>query len=288
MLCLRVLGYDKVDVIVPVISLLAGVGILGFVRLGQRAFYLFDPVEISDATFLELNGLARQVTAGSFRWRDPSFQNYARSRASACLDAIDALHVISSSDHLAEKSRLSLLRRLVWFLCQYEVIKSTIPTENYWYERTYEHPTWYFSDDSATSIAHQTGTHLQPETVIKREWIERLIALPPRGVADFMVAGRADVALSIINLSAPYLVALARNSRVAAVVDLATRIGQSVLAVVEAIASLPIDLLLQYRQAVQMVTAPIEQIDTDALSKRRPSAVYGTAVPVPVRERMAG
>jgi hypothetical protein len=305
MLCLRVLGYPQVAIAIPIVSLLAGVGIFGFVSLGQRAFNLFDPVTVSDATFLELHRLVNRVSAGGFRWKDPSFQNHARQRADASLDAAEALNAICSSEnHLSEQSRLSLVTRLNWFLMRYQRVKNKIPTESYWFARMSEHPSWYRSDDSATMIAHQTGTSLRSTEVVDLDWIEsRLIPMLLGALNDFVESKRIDEAVKVLSAVEGYLTVLAEHGEIASalkILDGAARAtiasilrnekefsSESLkeLALMELIGSIPIGLCLRYREMAGRLVAPLEDVAIDALAKSNWRSTYQGVVHIKVRQR---
>lgn len=231
LLCLRVLGYGKVYLAIPFTGLLAGIGILGFVRLGRRAFYLFDPVTVSDSIFKELKKLTLQVTEGGFRWKDRDFQNHAHKQANKLLDAIDTLHeVCAKEEHLSVESRMQLLRQLTSYLCFYEDVKTKIPTESYWYGRSQEHPTWYLCNDVATDVAYRTGTTIQPTETINSKWIEEaLIKHFHIALKDFLNKNRFDATNEVLEIVVFYVVALCKVYEVEQAVRLIQDIGNAVI-----------------------------------------------------------
>ena len=86
LLAFHTLGLEPILLAIPLLILGAGVMIIGFVRLGARAFYFFDPTIHSDRLFKQLFQYHRQVQAGGYRWLDPSFQNYTLQRAQNTID----------------------------------------------------------------------------------------------------------------------------------------------------------------------------------------------------------
>jgi DNA segregation ATPase FtsK/SpoIIIE-like protein len=157
----RVFGLTRIHLAVPVFTLLAGVGVVAFVKLGQRAFYLFDPTRLSHGIFRDLQGWVKQVEAGAYRWDDPSFQNHALEQASSALQTLNTLADISEKEpHLRARPFAELATSVLLFLTNYRRAKQTIPSQSRWYARKYVHRDWYRTDDTTVSIHHQTGTAL--------------------------------------------------------------------------------------------------------------------------------
>ena len=72
-LCLLVLhsvGFEPIILAMPLLLLGAGLMIIGFVQLGARAFYLFDPTTLSDGLLRQVQRCYTQVQAGGYRWSD--------------------------------------------------------------------------------------------------------------------------------------------------------------------------------------------------------------------------
>lgn len=169
-------GLEPVILAVPIFTLGAGLVIVGFVRLGARAFYLFDPTSLSYRLFEQLRRCHLQMQAGGYRWSDQSFQKHAHRVAQT---AIDTLVTVSDeaarAPHLSGRPFAGLCKDLLSFLLHYESAKKSIPTESDWYEVRYVHPDWYRAGDTETSMAHQTATVLRPKTIRNPRWIESAI-----------------------------------------------------------------------------------------------------------------
>jgi hypothetical protein len=273
MLALRVVGYPYSPIAIPVVAILSGVGIYGFIALGQRAFYLFDPVQISDTVFVDLGRWLRRVGRGGFRWNHASFQQFAHKSASGDLDAIHALHRLCLSEQaMGNEPQLALLRRLAGFLIDYSARKASIPVHSRWFPRIYEHRSWYGSDDSRVAVAHQTGTSLQPEEVVDKDWIENsLLPVFERAAAFYLSHGDKKQALEVINLVRLYARAVSNCYRPSDGTDAFVRFAHSVvdnvlstpatdfpedletLALVESTISISIDICVAYGQAVTLM-----------------------------------
>ncbi len=176
LLAFHSVGLKPIILAVPLFLPGAGLAIIGFVRLGTRAFYLFDPTILSHRLFEELHRCHTQVQASRYRWSDQSFQSHARKRARIAVDTLTTVSDITAQEtHLNGRPFADLCKNLLSFLLRYEAAKKFIPTDSLWYERRYKHPDWYRTDDTATSTAHRTATTLQPQSVGEPRWIELAI-----------------------------------------------------------------------------------------------------------------
>ena len=176
LLAFHSVGLEPIVLAVPLFLLSAGLAVIGFVRLGTRAFYLFDPTVLSLRLFEQLQRYYTQIQAGHYRWSDQSFQNHAHTRARIAVDTLATVSGIAAREtHLNGRPFADLCKNLLSFLLHYETAKKSIPTDSLWYERRYEHPDWYRTDNTATSMAHQTATGLRPHSVNDSAWIESAI-----------------------------------------------------------------------------------------------------------------
>ena len=173
LLALHAIGREPV--VLAMLPLLLGVGltIVGFVRLGTRAFYLSDPTTLSGRLFEELRRCHRRVQAGSFRWSDESFQHNAHGDAQATVETLTTVaEVAEKESHLNGPPFADLCKNLMSFLGSYEAAKKTIPTNSLWYAKEFEFSDWYRTGDTETSIAHETADLPQPKRVSQPRWIE--------------------------------------------------------------------------------------------------------------------
>ena len=176
LLAFHTAGLEPVILAIPLLALSAGFIIIGFVRLGTRAFYLSDPTALSGRLFEQLGQCHRRVQAGGYRWSDQSFQNHAHGRAQKAIKTLtDVSEIASKKTHLNGQPFTNLCKHLLLFLRHYETGKRLIPTDSLWYEKRAVHPDWYRTGDTQTSIAHNTATGLRPKLVSDPRWIESAI-----------------------------------------------------------------------------------------------------------------
>ena len=226
LLAFHTVGFEPIILAIPLLILGAGVMIIGFVRLGARAFYFFDPTILSHRLFKQLFQYHRQVQAGGYRWLDPSFQNDTRQRAQKTIDTLTAVSDIAAEEpYLNGRPFAELCKNLLVFLCDYERVKKSIPTGSLWYRQKYVHPDWYRTSDTKTSLAYQTATGLKPETVSDLRWIESAI-LPIVGccLEINMKEKRYPIVIELLNRVDIYVRLLAADRQIEYAFDLISEV----------------------------------------------------------------
>lgn len=109
-------------------------GVLGFLRLGMRAFHFFDPASLGSSLFYELRNNVWQSTASGFRWEDPSFQAHYQKLAERNVDTLKSLIWYCTQDEHLEPGPLStILQNTAGFLAYYARQRSSIPSDSRWY-----------------------------------------------------------------------------------------------------------------------------------------------------------
>ena len=226
LLAFHTIGFEPIILAIPLLIIGAGVMIIGFVRLGARAFYFFDPTILSHRLFKQLFQYHRQVQAGGYRWLDPSFQNYTRQRAQNTVDTLTAVSDIASKEpHLNGHPLAGLCKNLLVFLCDYEIVKKSIPTGSLWYRQKYVHPDWYRTSDTKTSLAYETATGLSPETISDSRWIESaILPIVQRCLEINMEEKRYPIVIELLNRLDIYVRLLAANHQIEYAFDLISEV----------------------------------------------------------------
>ena len=141
----------------------AGVSIIAFVKLGARAFDLFDPTTLSGELVKQIQEAYLNNRPGQYRWDDPSFQSYAYRKARLAVDTTETLAEITSKEsQLSGQPFLTLCTQFLFLLRRYEFVKKGIPTDSRWYPRRYAYPDWYSTEDTKTSLAFQASGEISP------------------------------------------------------------------------------------------------------------------------------
>lgn len=279
----------------------AGLGVFAFVRLGQRVFNLFDPTNLSDHIFEQLRDRLRMVTAGGYRWQDPSFQNHAYKQAQKTISTLETLLDITAKEpHLNGSPLVALAEETTKFLVLYCLEKSKIPTNSKWFEQVYRHQDWYRTPDHQLSIAIETGTAITPETKGDGQWIEDRLHQVLGGCLQVNAsAGRWVNALSVLEHEKIYVITLVQTghyeagfNRIACVADILIdalittpsetddykHIGEK-LAVADSIAALPITFALAVHRRLQSIKREDVADRLRTISWRNASSIYNKRFP---------
>lgn len=297
----RVLGLERIQLAIPVMLMAAGIGIIAFVKLGQRVFYLFDPTALSHHLFGQLRQFTRMVIAGGYRWNDAAFQRHANKLASSSLDTLETLSDITRNEvHLHGSPFINLCKNLISFLLYYENSKNQIPSDSQWYEKKYVYRDWYRTDDSRVSIAHQTGTTLQPDITNDKEWVEaRVLVVIKQCLKINLKEERYNEILELAEYIDAYLKLLAKSGRTNRAFEIIVDIGDCILkvisqeseneivanevleklAVIERFASMPITIALACREHIEALDSGVVERRLSKVSWSNDSDIYNHSFP---------
>ncbi|MFA5034963.1 MAG: hypothetical protein WC500_04200 [Candidatus Margulisiibacteriota bacterium] len=195
------------------IVVLSCYSVLCFVILGVRAFYFFDPTELSNNVFYELNKSIRSATISGFGWKDVSFQAHYQKRASQAISTIDNLIKLCSAEQNLKALPLStVLQNAVFFLRSYIRAKRRIPSDSRWYVLQPHHKNWFFSDSTALEIAIQTQTSIQPEMAPNLYWVEdEVVKMIIDGIRTLIQQNNIGNAYPVLLTTNSYLEELGTN-----------------------------------------------------------------------------
>lgn len=224
----QVLNRPAPSLAVLFLGILAGFGIFAFVKLGRRAFELFDPTSLSGSAFDNLIYWTDQATVKGHNWQDRSFQRHANRMA---MDAIEVLETLADysnrRENLRQQSFIKLTSDILRYLAYYQRVKASIPRQSLWYERTFSHPDWFRSPDSSVQIASRTGTTMRPEEVPVEYWLEQ--RLEPLVIQCFRANAQTSnlsVLLQLSSLLRLYIAALAKSGHVAHAIEMVDNLAQ--------------------------------------------------------------
>ena len=272
LIALQVVGFPPILIAVPIFIFAAGIAILVFVAMGIRAFDLFDPTTHSADLIEQTRRSYLRMTPAEYWWLDPPFQVHAHKQGRSYIDTIKSLTKITARENYSNgQPYANLCGGLVSFLIDYEATKKKIPTESRWYEKRYEYPDWYKTDDSTTSIIYQTSAKLPPKIISNRKWVEgEFIPIIYDCLRKNAQLGRTELVSALLSYFGKYIVELARQLEVQAsfdaLDDLVTQCNSIFfeplpgdcereplerLSVADWLASVPIDILLTYLESTK-------------------------------------
>ena len=168
-----VLGYRANPLNVPLIAVLGGFAVFAFFQLGVRVLRLFEPTQFAGEICSSIATSVESVIPSSGNWDNIALQNHERKAVEHWLETLEALADIASSEkHLSGKVFVGFVTELTQLLRWYEIRKDKIPRNSEWFKYSYKHPDWYQTSDIQTSIAHQTGSILNPIKEPELRWLE--------------------------------------------------------------------------------------------------------------------
>jgi hypothetical protein len=278
----------------------AGISIIAFVKLGARAFDLFDPTTLSVELIEQVQGSYLDTRPGQYRWDDPAFQNFAYRKARLAIDTTKTLAEITGRQaQLSGQPFATLCAHCLFLLSGYEAAKKSIPTDSRWYPRRYIHPDWYGTEDSKTSLAYQASGRLEPKQVSDDKWLESSIL--PITHACFRTnaeANRPDLVLGLVSRLDSYIRSLALEHEVKFAFEVIDGLTISCadlifrprpegaalepieqIALADAIASMPITIFLHYAQAIKAAGRAKIVSSIEAIHWESKAEIYDLGLP---------
>lgn len=300
-------GYPPVMIAIPLFFLSGGVAIVAFVKLGARAFYLFDPTMLSYDLFEQLRRNYLQMCAGEYRWLDPSFQRHAHRKSRSAIETLSTLAELTATEpHLSGQPYLMLCKQLLAFLIVYEPQKKRIPTNSLWYAQRYSHRDWYQTPDTETSLAHTAAIQLSPKTVSDTRWLEKkILPIVYRCFRENLAAHRYDLALELLGYVDTYAKQLTIEHQVATafemVAELTTACGDVLfeaitpeneheslerMGIADALGAIPISIFLAYANTIEAANKKAILRALQKVRWTRLAEVYQTGAPEAALERL--
>lgn len=209
----RILFQIYIGVAVIFVIILSGIGIIAFVKLGQRAFYLFNPAVLSYTIFYEMRNYLKNVIVGGYKWYDPNFQSHANKSVEQNIDTLETLTpIVKKSPHLAGQPYFELVKNLMSFLIFYQNQKNKIPNNSLWFDIIYVHKNWYKTDETSLNIAYKTGTQLNPDKEFDYMWIEnRLIPIINECIKINLEFNNREIVFSLMQYFERFIIVISEN-----------------------------------------------------------------------------
>ncbi|MGY3120355.1 hypothetical protein ACVWXQ_004292 [Bradyrhizobium sp. S3.14.4] len=200
LLSMKAAGFAPNKLGASVVLIGAGIAVIAFVKLGARAFYLFDPTSLASELVQQIKRSYNLVGPRQFRWLDPSFQSHAYRTARQSLDTVEALaEITGKEDKLNAQPYAALCENLLFLLADYSGQKRKIPTDSRWYPRQYDHADWYRSNDASTSLSSQGAGRLNPKEVSDAQWLEgSILSIVHDGFLKNVNDGRYDLSTRLV------------------------------------------------------------------------------------------
>ncbi len=172
-LLLRSFGYD-VGFLGPIlITVLALYAVVRFMALGSQTFYFLHPSEAGSTLTEDAATAVDDATAGGSGWKKPYMQNHYRKQAREALGTLSSLVDFGVDPvKLSGQQLLDIAKFTGGLMSYYLKKKRQIPPDSRWYATKHEHPNWLLAEESAITMALNTGTSMQPKDVRDQTWFE--------------------------------------------------------------------------------------------------------------------
>lgn len=306
LLAFRAAGFPPIEIAIPLMVLASGVSLVAFVLLGARAFDFFDPTSLSYDLFAKLRRNYLQIASGGYRWSDAPFQSHAHRNSDSVVETLVTLGKITSDEkHLTGRPFATLCKNALVFLILYEPEKKRIPTESRWYPKRLSFPDWYKSADYITTLG-RAASRLNPEQVSNPRWIEqRIIPIVHECLQQNLEQRRYDLVIEILGYVDTYVEALAKEHEVETAFEVVREIASSCesllfakldsgqdreplerLAVIDALARLPISIFLSYLSHLESNSKRIVASKVPAISWETRQGIYKTSLPLHLLKKL--
>jgi hypothetical protein len=175
LLALNTLGFRPGILNLFLIIFLGLIAIFSFVIIGTRTFNFFDPAALVRLLIPNLHRLIHSAGPSEFQWQDPPFQSHYQEQAENRLNTYLNILSLAIKKEAPRKTLSELAYHALYLLRSYAEEKSHIPSNSYWFKRTYKYQGWLTAGYPSVNIAISTGTTLQPKTVPDMMWFEARI-----------------------------------------------------------------------------------------------------------------
>lgn len=170
------IGADPTPLLLLMFAILCLNSILRLMVLGTRIFNFFDPTRLAldpSSRFLR----AAKLASGSAARTDQGTQVASHRRARPALTAFDDLLQFMES---RRGGTVDGPRRVADLLLdatkKYTDLKSRIPSQSEWWQRSARHENWLTLDATRLHVARASATSVEPKAVPDRLWVERQVA----------------------------------------------------------------------------------------------------------------
>ncbi|MCA9313321.1 hypothetical protein KDA08_03290, partial [Candidatus Saccharibacteria bacterium] len=172
-LLLRSFGYD-VGFLGPIlVTILALYAVVRFMALGSQTFYFLHPGEAGSTLSGDAANAINDATAGTSGWKKPYLQKHYRKQARDALATLsDLVDFGIDPVKLSGSQLLDIAKFSGGLMIHYIGKKKQIPSDSLWFATKHEHQNWLLTEESAITMALNTGTSLQPKDIKNKLWFE--------------------------------------------------------------------------------------------------------------------
>ena len=145
-------------------------------KIGLGVYHLMEPSSLIRINNTELaKAIYNSTTSGEF-WYDKGFQSRNYRMAYIQIENLSIITNLCSSDSdLRETSFKEAVKESYRILQLYIALKPKIPYDSIWFPNTYQHISYFESDQTLRGLAKNTNTFIQPKVNQNHYWFEEKI-----------------------------------------------------------------------------------------------------------------
>lgn len=141
--------------------------------IGPLTFYFIHPGEAGSTLSGDAAKAIDNASYGGFGAKKDYLQKHYQKQAKESLDTYHELIGFGIDQlGLSPESHLEIAGSITGLLRYYLRHRKEIPSDSLWYAKKYKHKNWLLTQESALTMALNTGTSLLPDEINDEEWFE--------------------------------------------------------------------------------------------------------------------
>jgi len=173
-LVMQTLGYPPSILNLAMVSVLGALAIFSFVVMGLKMIDFLDPSQLTRYLANETIESIKSVSPSGFMWKNNVIQSLHQRVAERALSTYQNIIKLATSRE-SQVSGIDLAAPALAVLRVYADAKPRIPTESYWFKRSYGHQDWLTADFTRLDLALRTSTSLLPDLIPNLSWFEKYL-----------------------------------------------------------------------------------------------------------------
>ncbi|MCA9366194.1 hypothetical protein KC722_01295 [Candidatus Kaiserbacteria bacterium] len=147
--------------------------VLRFWKVSSEVYNFIEPSTIFPRITKKITDSVKSVRPPSNSWNKNFLQNYHRQQVVQSFQLAEKYLDFGINKVKLNAHEIGVaVRYLAWLFYEYSRLKSGIPTKSLWFKTKYQYGNWALADDIEKRIAIETGTSINPKTVINHTWFE--------------------------------------------------------------------------------------------------------------------
>ena len=155
-------------------ALLGAASVLSFIKLGKRVFEFLSPTAVSSKLASDIATAVNAAGTTGLLANDRSIQSHHQRVAARNLDAWEEMVSVSIGRSQSASALKEIGQNTVSLLHWYSEAKLPIPKTSQWFERTFDHPSYFLTRGRKLELASQIGW-MPPDMEPDQLWLEKRV-----------------------------------------------------------------------------------------------------------------